>query len=411
MIKDHVTSKLVYIPHVIDYDTMITKKDSIVKNRIELRNDMNIPTDAVVISIIGGNYELSLRKGFDTSFQVFRNILKYNNKAFLYVQAHKYTLHNGDNDLESIMDQFDVPKDKYSINQTLVDSQKIEEIYKITDILLMGSKTEGFGVPLIEAQIRGIPVVTNKFAAMKDHTYYGVTCDSDQFQYDMIGGGTVSMPSVKNLTEGLLNVINIIQNKNKNKNKNNIIEKIKVEMSYEKIKGQIIETFETTNMKYKIDDTNKDDKDDYDFCIIIIGNNNNNNKDDKNNLYKFDKYKFKIINVEHERLIYPAIRNLRYKFLACLDDRCTIIPVFIPMMVKEYESKNLVCVISTQYKDGSIYPTTNNDLFKDGRINMLISQNVVKIDGFSDVFFNEIIKRGTCLKCLTVTSSIVANEK
>ena len=161
----------------------------------------------------------------------------------------------------------------------------------------------------------------------------------------------------------------------------------------------MLDILDTTSMRHKISDNER-----YDFCIVYVGNNN------KNNLHNFSEFKHKIINVKEEKLIFSAIRNLNYKFLICLDDKCSIIPIFINMMVKDHSSNSLVCIMSTQFRDGIVYPTKDNKLYKDGRINIMMTQNIVKMNGFSDVFFDEVIKRGSTLKCLTVTSSIIGNE-
>ena len=49
------------------------------------------------------------------------------------------------------------------------------ELIEMADVLLQPSKAEGFGMPVLEAQLLGTPVVTTKFGAMADFTKYGVT--------------------------------------------------------------------------------------------------------------------------------------------------------------------------------------------------------------------------------------------
>jgi len=396
VIKEHVTSRLVYVPHVIDYDTVVMKKDSIQKTRTELRKELKIPDDTIVISIIGGNYERSMRKGFDTSFQVFKNVLKIYNNVFLYVQAHRFAFKDGDNDLINIMESFDVPKDKYIINQTLVDSNRIEEIYKITDILLMGSKTEGFGVPLIEAQIRGIPVVTNKFAAMKDHTYYGITCESEQSQYDQIGAGLVALPNVKNLTDGLLKVVDMV--KNNYGNKNEVINKIKNEMSFDVVKKSIHKVIEETKMRHDVD------KLEYDFCVVLVGMCRN-----KCRMLKFDDNKFKLINVNDEKSVYESIKNISYKYLICLDDQCSIIHEFVNKISEIHNKKSIVCIMKTLYNDGMIYPMDNN-FTRNRRVNIMVSNDIVQKAKFKSNFFDDLITFGLETGCATVTEHIIATE-
>lgn len=52
--------------------------------------------------------------------------------------------------------------------QASLPASKMAEIYSTIDVLLMPSGGEGFGVPLIEAQACGTPVITTDFTAMSD---------------------------------------------------------------------------------------------------------------------------------------------------------------------------------------------------------------------------------------------------
>ena len=49
-----------------------------------------------------------------------------------------------------------------------INNIELHEIYDRTDILFFASFTEGFGVPIIEAQSVGIPVITSNISPMKD---------------------------------------------------------------------------------------------------------------------------------------------------------------------------------------------------------------------------------------------------
>ena len=44
----------------------------------------------------------------------------------------------------------------------------------VADVLLQPSKVEGFGMPVLEAQLLGTPVVTTAWGAMADYTRCGV---------------------------------------------------------------------------------------------------------------------------------------------------------------------------------------------------------------------------------------------
>lgn len=339
-----------YAPHIIDYDHVSYLQSLITtQSRDDLKNKYKIPTGSQVISIIGGNYEKNIRKGFDTSFQIFGNIVQKYNNVFLYVQATTYQISNFDNDLEQIIDYLDIPKDKYLINTKPVSSVELEEIYKMTDVLLMGSKTEGFGLPLIEAQIRGIPIVSNKFTAMRDYTFYGISCDPAQLYYDGYGGGMMSMPSVQNMTNGVCYVLDNLITKKFQDKKVEVIERIKIQMSYETIKSQIEGELNS------ITDPGK-----YTYCFILDEDceiTRNNIKNIKKSCY--------VITSENWAEIY----SIRYQYLVLLHYQCQINPLFFNLL----NNLQTGVVLKTQYKNGVIYPNSIEDIIQKNRRNNIVA--------------------------------------
>jgi len=69
--------------------------------------------------------------------------------------------------------------------------------------LLGLSKSEGFGMNVLECQALGTPVITNKFYSMDDFTKYGVAVPSHQQQWDPIIGRSMAMPDVDGIVEAL----------------------------------------------------------------------------------------------------------------------------------------------------------------------------------------------------------------
>ena len=51
---------------------------------------------------------------------------------------------------------------------------EVFELYQLADVLLQPSKTEGFALPVLEAQLVGTPVVSTRFGALGDYTRYGI---------------------------------------------------------------------------------------------------------------------------------------------------------------------------------------------------------------------------------------------
>lgn len=75
-------------------------------------------------------------------------------------------------------------------------------VYNAADVLLGASMTEGFGVPLIEAQACGCPVVTTDFAAMPELVRWGeAVAPADRFWSPL--GGWWAWPSVAGVAAAL----------------------------------------------------------------------------------------------------------------------------------------------------------------------------------------------------------------
>ena len=213
------------IPHIID----IKVPDKSVE---QIRNEFHIPLEKYLVCIVGGNYEMNYRRSIDTSIMAFEKFYKKNNNAFLYIQSFTFNGAQFVNNLNNIISYLDIPCDSYKINQTKIEYDKILEIYKMADVCIFGSKSEGFGIPNIEAQLCGSSVVTNGFSALKNYTYNGICVPYLQKHYDHIGDGIWSIPSIQGIADALLDLYhNPIPLKIKEKN----IENIKYHFGFDRV--------------------------------------------------------------------------------------------------------------------------------------------------------------------------------
>jgi glycosyltransferase involved in cell wall biosynthesis len=81
---------------------------------------------------------------------------------------------------------------QYEYNMGALDSEYMAMIYSASDVLVMPSHCEGFGVPLIEAQACGLPVVTVAYSAMPELTFKGETVE-DYLCYTIHPGREVAI--------------------------------------------------------------------------------------------------------------------------------------------------------------------------------------------------------------------------
>jgi glycosyltransferase involved in cell wall biosynthesis len=77
-------------------------------------------------------------------------------------------------------------------------------LYNSLDVLMNASSGEGFGVPIIEAQACGVPVLTHNATSMTELTFYGYSAKSNKkLKKNIINYGYRYMPSVEDMVKGL----------------------------------------------------------------------------------------------------------------------------------------------------------------------------------------------------------------
>ena len=82
------------------------------------------------------------------------------------------------------------------------------QIYNCFDCLLLPSTNEGFGVPAIEAQSCGVPVIVNNFTAMPELVVKGKTgliCDVGYKRFSGLGS-YIGVPDVVSLTNCMFEI-------------------------------------------------------------------------------------------------------------------------------------------------------------------------------------------------------------
>ena len=170
---------LPFLPHGIE--TSVFKP----LDQAECRRECGLPADAFIVGFVGVNKDIPSRKGLDKALAAFAEFKKRHGDAYLYLHT-LYSAAMGGIDVPMLAeglglmrerDWVSVPPFKYITGQ--IGAGAMAKLYNSFDVLLAPSMGEGFGMPLLEAQACGVPVVTNKWTAMPENTVNGISVEPE----------------------------------------------------------------------------------------------------------------------------------------------------------------------------------------------------------------------------------------
>jgi len=83
------------------------------------------------------------------------------------------------------------------------------KLYNSADVLLHCTGGEGFGLPLIEAQACGVPVITTDYAAGPEQVGSGLTVKADDYAIFNTPGARRALTSIDGMAEALTKIMNV----------------------------------------------------------------------------------------------------------------------------------------------------------------------------------------------------------
>lgn len=174
----------IHIPHGIN------EKFVPADNRAALRQELGISEDTFVVLMVAANKGFPSRKSYPEAIAAFKQFSDQNPNALLYL----HTELNAPNglDLEDVLRVAGLDKSKVkSTDQNAyamgMDDDFVVTLYQVADVLLNPAKGEGFGLPIVEAQACGCPVITTNFSSMPELTEFGIAVPYLQKEYNPIG--------------------------------------------------------------------------------------------------------------------------------------------------------------------------------------------------------------------------------
>lgn len=204
--------RLRYIPHAID--TKVWSADG-----PTCRNVLRVPEDAHLTVITAMNK--GKRKSFPEMLKAWALFAEARKDAYLYLHTDRFGHLDGIN-LIPVLKAVGAPEDRIRwVNSSQmragIAAETLASIMRSADVLLLASRGEGFGIPVIEAQAVGTPVIVTDWTAqpelVKDHGYIV----EGQPEWDEMQESYWKVPNVESILEGL--AVNYIATKSGNINR------------------------------------------------------------------------------------------------------------------------------------------------------------------------------------------------
>ncbi len=193
-----------YVPHGVD--TKVFRP----MDPAEGREFLEMPEDAFVVGMVAANRGWSLhacRKAFPQAFDAFARFAERHDDAYMYCHTQAQPNPPG-MDLIICARAMGIPEDRIAFppdvawHLHVMDRHFLAGMMNAFDVLLNPSMSEGFGIPIIEAQACGVPVITSDHSSMPELTRSEWLVTGDRW-WDASQLGFGIMPSVDSILERL----------------------------------------------------------------------------------------------------------------------------------------------------------------------------------------------------------------
>lgn len=186
-----------YVPHGIDMGTWRIPED-----REALREAHGIEPGTFVIGVNCANND-AIRKAPAEMMLAFATFLRSRPDSLLWLHTAVHC--DGGQDLEFLAESLGITDkvrvvDQYRYNAGLIQPSDLAEWYGCLDVLCAATYAEGFGLPIVEAQACGTPVVTTRCSSMEELNPDGLQVDGEPF-WNGVHKGWWIRPSVKGMAE------------------------------------------------------------------------------------------------------------------------------------------------------------------------------------------------------------------
>jgi glycosyltransferase involved in cell wall biosynthesis len=186
-----------YVPHSVDPNVFKP-----LPNRNALRQSAGLTEDNFVIGINQANND-AIRKALPEQMLAFAKFAENHPDAILTL--HTGVHQDGGQDLEAVAENLGILDlirvvDQYRYAAGMITPGDLNEWYNVIDVLSQTVYAEGFGLPIMEAQAAGTPVITTNASSMVEVNPHGIHVDGQPFWNGVHKGWWIN-PSVSQIAD------------------------------------------------------------------------------------------------------------------------------------------------------------------------------------------------------------------
>lgn len=169
-----------YVPLAFDEDVYQPM------DRHEARQKAGVDDAAFYAVFVGTNLDIPSRKSVDRVLKAWARFVETRPDAVLYMHTNQ-TDADGGFDLNVLAEHYGIlPRnlrlaEVYALRCGRYTPTAMATLYNAADVLLAPSRGEGFGLPALEAQACGCPVVVSGFSSQPELCFGGYTIPVDPF--------------------------------------------------------------------------------------------------------------------------------------------------------------------------------------------------------------------------------------
>lgn len=166
-----------YVPHAVDSEVF---KPIAEGERQKAHTYIGLPQDSFIVGMVAANKGYPSRKAFEENIAAFKMLADKHKDAVLFLQTWTG---EGGNDCVNLPEYcrdigLQLGKNVFFCDQVANTMGGFPDNYMVLlynsfDVLLSVSRGEGFGIPILEAQACGTPVITGDWTSMSEITFSG----------------------------------------------------------------------------------------------------------------------------------------------------------------------------------------------------------------------------------------------